>query len=232
MTSFLRQYVFHNFTLKLLSLLASVLLWMAVARDPIAEVAITVPIEFQHVPKELEIGTEKIPPAEIRVRGPGRLLRNLGPAEVHATLDLDGAKPGERTYELRGPVIQVPREVEVVQVVPPQLHLTFDRRARNEVPIRARVVGLYAGSRRTVVGVDPPVALIVGPEQHVNAIDAVLTDAVDAAGVTGRATFSRVHIYVTDPLVQVVRPSSVEVTVAEEAAPSRPSRSFSPAQRH
>ena len=45
---FLRKYVFHNFGLKLLSLAVAVLLWMAITRDPVAEVALNVPIEFHN----------------------------------------------------------------------------------------------------------------------------------------------------------------------------------------
>jgi YbbR domain-containing protein len=217
MIRFLRKYVFHNFALKLISLVAAVLLWMAVARDPNAEVAVTVPIEFQHVPDNLEISTEKIPEAQIRVRGPGRMLRSLAQSEVHATIDLVGARPGERTYDLTGPqIIRVPREVEVVQVVPAQLHLSFDRRGRKEVPITPRMIDLYGAGPRTVVRVEPATALLVGPEKHVQNIDAALTDVIDAGGVAS-GTFSGIHIYVTDPLVRVARPMSVNVTVASGA---------------
>src|SRR5436309_1459587 len=55
---FLRKYVLHNFGLKLLSLVVAVLLWMAVTRDPMAEVALNVPIEFHNSPEHLEISVE------------------------------------------------------------------------------------------------------------------------------------------------------------------------------
>lgn len=226
MISFLRQYVFHNFLLKLVALAAAVLLWMAVARDPVAEVAVTVPIEFQHVPDNLEISSEKIPEAQIRVRGPGRVVRNLAQSELHATIDLAGARPGERTYDLTGPQIHHPREVEVVQVVPAQLHLIFDYRGKKEVPIKPRVIGLVAGGQHTRISIEPSTALIVGPEKRVQSIDSALTDVIDAAGVVGKNTFPAVHVYVSDPLVRVARPASVNVTVSTEspdtfAAPGR-----------
>jgi YbbR domain-containing protein len=218
MITFLRKYVFHNFALKVISLAAAVLMWMAVARDPIAEVAVTVPIEFQHVPDSLEISSERIPEAQIRVRGPGHMVRNLAQSEVHAILDLSGAKPGEHTYDLAGPQIRVPREAEVVQVVPAQLHLTFDRRATKEVPIKPRVIGLYAAAPGASVTVNPPTALLIGPEKRVQSIESAYTDAVDAAGVVGNASFSSIHVYVTDPLVRVARPQAVSVVVNQEPA--------------
>jgi YbbR domain-containing protein len=229
MMGFLRKFVFHNFALKIISLFTAVLLWMAVARDPMAEISITVPIELEHIPANLEISTERIPQPQIRVRGPARMLRSLGPAEVHATLDLAAAKSGERTYDLAGPQVQVPRGAEVVQVVPAQVHLTFDRRARKEVPIKARVLGLYVGATRTVIGVDPPTAVIVGPEKRVQSIDAAFTDAVDATGSSGRTTFTGIHLYVGDPLVHVVQPTAVNVTVAEQSEAGRTARKAGPA---
>jgi hypothetical protein len=218
MTAFLRAHVFHNFLLKIIALLAATLLWIAVARDPVAEIALTVPIEFQHVPENLEISSESIPETQIRVRGPGRSLRNLGQAEVHATVDLSNARPGERTFDLTGRHIRVPPGIEVVQVVPAQLHLTFDRQGKKEVPIKPRVIGLYAAGPRTEFSVDPPVALIVGPDKRVQSVESAFTDAVDATGLVGKATFSGVHVFVTDPLVRVASPQAVNVVVSQELA--------------
>ncbi|MFB3814323.1 MAG: YbbR-like domain-containing protein [Terriglobales bacterium] len=227
MITFLRKHVFHNLLLKVFSLLVAVLMWMAVARDPIAEVAVTVPIEFQHVPENLEISSERIPEVQIRVRGPGHMVRSLAQSEVHAVLNLSDAHPGEHTYDLAGPQIRVPREVEVVQVVPTQLHLTFDRRATKEVPVKPRVIGLYAAGPRTDITVEPASALLIGPEKRVQSIESAYTDAVDAAGVVGKASFSGIHVYVTDPLVRVARPQAVSVTVSQEpaAATQRPAGS-------
>jgi YbbR domain-containing protein len=221
MIRFLRAHVWHNLGLKIIALAVATAMWAAVARDPMAEVAVTVPIEFQHVPDNIEISSEVIPRAQIRLRGPGRTVSNLTTGQVHADVDLAGVRPGERTYDLNGPQIHVPRGVEVIQVVPSQIHLSFDRRARKQVPVRARVIGMYGrGGMRTEVSVEPATAWIVGPEKRVDSIESVLTDAVDATGLTGKATFPGVHVYVTDPLVRVAEPSTVEVTVRDSGGRS------------
>lgn len=212
MITFLRQYVFHNFLLKLVALAAAVLLWMAISNEPRTEVAITVPIEFQHVPQDIEITTEKIPQAQVRVSGPGRVVRNLADSDIHAIIDLTGVHPGERTYDLTSRQIHVPPEVEVVQIGPTRLHLDFDRVMRKDVPIRARINGLpaHAGS-----SVEPGAASIVGPEKQVQKIDAAMTDAVDASG--GNRVFQGVHVFVADPAVRVERPALVTVTVTTQS---------------
>jgi YbbR domain-containing protein len=222
MMEFLRKYVFHNFWMKLASLVAAVLLWLAVARDPRAEIAITTPIEFYHMPDNLEISTEHIPQAQIRVRGPARRLSQLGPAQVRAVIDLQGTKPGERTYDLNGPEIRVPHGIDVVQVVPTQVRLAFDQRVTRELPVQPRVVRNLDSEYRVVeASVVPPVVTVVGPEKRVDSIDNAFTDPVDTNGVAGRATFTT-HVYVPDPMVRVLGSGTVRVTVTtQKATPER-----------
>ena len=100
MKDFLRRHVLHNFGLKLISLALAVGLWLAVTRDPVAEVAVDVPIEFHNIPQNLEISSENIPQAQIRLRGPERIVHRLQPSDVYAEIELSGMKPGERTFDL------------------------------------------------------------------------------------------------------------------------------------
>src|SRR6266403_1330507 len=133
----------HNFGIKLLSLALAVGLWLAVTRDPVAEVAVEVPIEFRNIPENLEISTESVPRAEIRVRGPQRIVRRLQPADIYYEIELSGMRPGERTFDLPAQQVHRPRELEVVQVIPSQVHLTFDTRLTRQVPVRPRVFGIF-----------------------------------------------------------------------------------------
>src|SRR5271167_608207 len=101
MIQFFQRYVLHNFGLKVLSLLLAAGLWFLISKDEQpAEVVLHAPIVFENVPSQLEIGTEAIPDAQIRVRGPERVIRELRANEVHAEINLSDAKPGERTYDL------------------------------------------------------------------------------------------------------------------------------------
>src|SRR5262245_24015483 len=125
MLDFLRRYVFANFGLKLLSLALAVGLWLAIVRDPIAEVEVTVPIEFHRIPGNLEISSMNIPEAQVRVRGPERAIHQLRTADVHVEVDVAGVKPGERTFDLTAQQVHQPRDLEVVQVVPSQVRLSF-----------------------------------------------------------------------------------------------------------
>ena len=223
MTSFFKRYVLRNFGLKLLSLLLAAGLWLLISRDEEpAEVALRAPIVFQHVPPQLEISSESIPEAQIRVRGPERVIRQLQANEVHAEIDLIDAKSGERTYELTSKLVRHPRDVTVVQVLPSQLHLAFDTPSTREVEIHPRVTGNFADGEQIVkVEADPSRITITGPRHHVEKIDAATTDPIDATGTRGTAVFTT-NVYVPDPLVQVVQATSIRVTVLVQKIGSSP----------
>jgi len=209
-----KRYVLHNFSLKMLSLLLAAGLWFLISPDEQpAEVAVRAPIVFQHVPSQLEISSESIPEAQIRVRGPERVIRQLQANEIHAEIDLADAKAEERTYDLTSQQVRHPRDVTVVQVVPSQLHLAFDSRLTREVEIHPRVTGTPANGAQIVkVDADPPRITITGPRHHVENVDAAMTDPIDASGVSGKETFTT-NVYVADPLVQVAQITSIRVTV-------------------
>ncbi len=151
MIGLFQRLVLHNFGLKVLSLLLASGLWFLISRDEQpAEVALRAPIVFQHVPPQLEISSESIQEAQIRVR---------------------------------------------------------------EVEVHPRVTGNFAPGEQIVkVDADPLSITITGPRHHVEKIDAATTDPIDATGTRGSAVFNT-NVYVADPLVQVVQPTSIRVTV-------------------
>jgi hypothetical protein len=126
MMSFLRRWVLHNFWLKVLSLVLATGLWLAISPDQEpAEITLRVPIEFRHVPPQLEINSMTTPEAQVRVKGPERLIRDLRSTDIHADLELKGAQPGEHTFDFSAQQIHLPRDLSVVQVVPVRVTVTM-----------------------------------------------------------------------------------------------------------
>jgi YbbR domain-containing protein len=215
--SFLERIFVHNFLLKLVSLLLAIGLWLAVARDPIAEVEINVPIEFQKIPDNMEIDSADSTAVRVRVRGPERLIHRLDIADVHAQVDLATVRPGQRTFDLTDRV-HVPQDLEVVQIIPDQFQLSFDQRVTRKIVVQPRVIGTFAGNLRYAqVLADPTTVTVTGPRHRVDAVESAITDPVDASGVMTRAAFMT-HAYVTDPLIQVAHPTSIRVTVIMESS--------------
>jgi YbbR domain-containing protein len=216
MASFFQRYIRHNLGLKVLSLMLATGLWLAITREPMAEVERAVPIEFHNIPANLEISSERIPEVEIRIRGPVRLIRDVKPSDLHAVIDLAHSQIGDRTFDLTAQNVRGPRDLAVVQIVPAQFRLDLDHRATREVEVRPRVTGNFAaGFRIASVKVDPSHITISGPKQHVDAIEAAITDLIDASGTMERNSFLT-HAYAADPLVQVVNSAPIRVTVIME----------------
>ena len=213
---FFRRHVFHNLSLKIISLLLATGLWLAVSSEPTSEVALNVAIVFRNMPDDLEISSENIPSAQIRIRGPARSIRRLQASDVHEEIDLSGMKPGERTFDLNASQVNLPDKLQAVQIVPSQIHLVFDRRARKTVPVKPRVVGTFAtGYEIASVQTNPAMVEIVGPQKSIDAVESAITDPIDVSGLIDRDTVSR-HAYVSDPLIHVGDPNPVRITIIME----------------
>jgi diadenylate cyclase len=214
--SFFHRIFVHNIGLQIISLLLAIGLWLVVARDPIAEVEMHVPIEFHNLPDNLEIDSASFTEAQIRIRGPERVIHRLQAEDVRAEIDLAEVHPGEQTFDLTARHVHVPQELDVVQIIPGQFHLSFDNRETRMVEVRPRVTGNFAsGMHVAQVVADPNTVMISGPRRRVEAVEAATTDPVDVSGAMTRATFVT-QAYVPDPLIQVVHHVPIRVTVIME----------------
>jgi len=217
---FFKRYVARNLLLKLIALASAVLLWSAVAREPMVETAYSVPIELHQVPPNLEITTADIPLAQVRLRGPERRVRQLTPADVHPVINLAGTGTGEHTYDLTASQVRVPYRIEVVQVTPSEVHIGFDRSLVRQIEIHPRVTGQFEKGFGVVrVTEDPATITVIGPQAHVQAAGPAITDPIDVSGIRGAATFTT-NAYVPDPLVREINPVQIHVTVITGPIPA------------
>jgi YbbR domain-containing protein len=211
---FFRRHIFHNLTLKLTSLLLAAGFWLAVSSSPPSEVALNVPIIFRNMPANLEISSENLPSAQIRVRGPEAIVRRLQAADVSAEIDVSDIKAGERTFDLTHQ-IHVPDRLTIAQVVPSEIHVSFDARATRSVRVEARFIGQAPPGYKPKFQYDPAAVEITGPQKQVSTVQVATTDPVDITGVVSSLSVAR-HAYVSDPLIQVSSPRSVRITVTME----------------
>jgi YbbR domain-containing protein len=86
--------------------------------------------------------------------------------------------------------------------------------------VRESPGNFVAGEQIAKVLVEPERITITGPKHHVEVVDAATTDPVDVSGTRTQATFTT-NVYVSDPLVQVVQPLPVRVTVIMEKSVRR-----------
>ena len=217
MSDWLRRYVAHNWLLKLLALAIAVVLWSAVAREPRIVVVHSVPVEFANVPPGLTINSDQVPEVRIWLSGPERVVRGVNPQDLHPVIDLSSITPAAaaRTFSLGKNQVKSPEGVEVAEIEPSVFHLSFDVLVTRNVQVKPRVTSAGANFQVSSIVSDPREVTIQGPRSRVNAIEQATTDAVDALGVRGRQTFTTTA-YVNDPLVRVLQPTSVHVTIVTE----------------
>jgi len=215
MADWSRRLFLDNILYKVISLLLAVGLWLAVARDPMAEVEVRVPIEL-NLPDSIVIDSGSFAQAQVRLRGPERLIHRLEPGDVRAEVDLGNVQPGERTFDLTARHVHVPDEIQVEQIIPGQFHLSFDKRATRTIEVHPRVTGSFANGMRVAQAIaDPSTITVTGPEHRLETLQAATTDPIDASGTMDRETYVT-QAYVADPLVQVVHPRPIRVTVIME----------------
>ena len=72
----------ENWTLKLLSLVFALILWMFIMGERRLEVGYRVPLELQNIPAELMIANEVPSLVDVRVSGPRTLLMKVSDNDI------------------------------------------------------------------------------------------------------------------------------------------------------
>ena len=202
---------FRHVGLKVVSIALAALLWLVVSGEQIVERALRIPLEFTNMPAEL-VGE---PPnvVDVRVRGSSGALSGIAAGELVAVIDLKTARPGQRLFHLVGADVRVPFGVEVMQVAPSNLYMTFEPSATKVVPVVPEVEGEPApGFEIGTVTAEPSTVEIVGPTSAVAAMTSAITEPISAAGASSPITES-VTVGVSDPSVRLIEPEPVRVVI-------------------
>ncbi len=179
------RFAVRHVGLKLLSVVVATLLWMVVTGDPVVERTMRVGLELQRAPVGLELVGGVPDTVAVRVRGPASRLSGLAPADVSAIVDLDGVRAGRRLFPLTPDQVTAPFGIDVMQVTPPALPLTFEATASAVVPVRPRVEGTpVPGHSVTNVSVTPSQVRVEGPESVVRGLTEVFTELVSIERAT------------------------------------------------
>ena len=204
---------FRHIGLKIMSIALASLLWLVVAGEQIVERALRIPLEFTNMPAQLEPVGEPSNVVDVRVRGSSGRLSRIAAGEVVAVVDLQGARPGQRLFHVSAADIRAPFGVEIVQVTPSSLYMTFEPSASKQVPIVPEVEGDPAPGFEVVTRTsEPAVVEVIGPQSAVSAVIAAITEPVSVAGATATIVKS-VSVGVADPSVRLKSVDLVRVTV-------------------
>jgi YbbR domain-containing protein len=205
--------------LKVVSVVLAALLWLLVSGEQTVERALRIPLEFTNLPAQLEL--VGAPPAvvDVRVRGSSGTLSRVAAGELSAVLDVRAARAGERLFHLTSEDVRAPFGVEVVQVTPASVSLTFEESLSKTVGVTVRIEGEPApGYAVGGVTVEPPTVAIVGPASALGSLSEAITEPISVSGAS-RPVKDTVTIGVADPVVRLKQVQTANVTISIAAAP-------------
>jgi YbbR domain-containing protein len=218
------RFLSGNLALKLVSLVLAGLLWFVIAGETTSEMGISVPLELQNFPKDLELTGDPVDAVEVRLRASPGIMHALGPGEISAQIDLSGSGEGERIIHLTADSVRVPFGVKVVKIAPSLITLNFERTLQKAVPIRPRLVGRPApGFEVAVLTSDPSQVRIAGPKSRVEELESAFTEPVSVDGADATVSEER-NIGLEDPLLRIQ--GSPRVTVTARVRELRDKRIF------
>ncbi len=206
-----------NLGLKLAALVLACVVWFIVSgprREQTRQRMVTASLSLVGLPPGLVITTDVRSSVAVRVKGRISDLRSLASQSLEASADLSLiSKAGDIEITLRPQNINVPEDIEVVDIVPNKVRFSIEKLGQRTVPIRPFLVG--APPLGYLVGqavANPERALIAGPTSQIMKLSEVATERIIMTGRT--ATFvQNVPVVSDSPLVRVMLPATTQVTV-------------------
>lgn len=211
----LRRLPIENKGLKLLSLGLAILLF-AVSRQPITDIHLRgVSIEYRGVGKGVEILTpdDDTETAELLLRGPRDVMRNLMASQLAVIADLTNKDFGERVVPLNIDESSLPDSVQVVGIEPSSLKIKIERTTRKYVTIEPQLTGQTpSGFEVYRVDLTPQSAEIEGPQSLVDKTTFLSTESVS---LNGRRESFNVPVVAESPnnSIRIKSPSSVNLRI-------------------
>jgi YbbR domain-containing protein len=204
---------FANLGLKVVSVSLAALIWLLVSGEQVVERALRIPIEFTNLPPQLEPVGETPNVVDVRVRGSSGALARVATGELVAVLDLRSARAGRRLFHLTSADVRAPFGIDVVQIAPSSLPMSFEPSATKTVRVVPEIEGNPApGFAIGTVAAEPETVAVVGPASSVKGLTEAMTEPVSVEGATAVVT-ELVTVGVADPAVRLREPVSARVTV-------------------
>ena len=203
--------LFDNMVLKLVSLGLAGLLWFVIG-EKTSERGLSVPVELQNVPRDLELVGEPTNVVDVRVRAAPSVIQRLTPGDVSARIDLSDVREGEHIVHLTSDDIRVPFGVRVVKITPSIITMAFERTQTKTVPIRPRLIGRPApGYEVAEVTAEPAEVRVSGPRSRVQEMESAYTEPVSVDGASSTVV-DTVNLGLDDPVLRVQGSPRVRVT--------------------
>jgi YbbR domain-containing protein len=217
----LRKIFFDDWSLKLLALAITGVLWLAVTgqNKPVTVRVSGVQLNFLR-PEGLEISNE--PPASVDVilTGSKDKIDSIGPRDLVATVDLSDQKAGERIVRLSLDRVKMDLgdDVKIKGFHPATIPIRFEPIVDTQLDVEVKLEGKLAeGYEVTSVSTNPARIRLRGPLDRINALRKAQTETVWLDGKKESFNLSRVAINIPDPKIDILDPAvDIHVEIGEK----------------
>src|SRR5215468_1652174 len=138
----LRRVFYEDWTLKLLALAITFLLWLAVTgqKTPVTKRFSSVQLTFTHA-DDMEISNQPIEKIDVTLSGSSDELDRLNPLSLVATVPLSDQAPGDRVLRLSRDRVQLnlPEGVRVESFQPGTVSIRLERRIDRQVDVDVKL---------------------------------------------------------------------------------------------
>lgn len=227
----------RNRGLKLLALGLALALWFAVGSEERTETTLNLALELANLPPKMIITSEVPASLQVRVMGPGSVVRKLTQARLMHTIDLSGYKSGRHSFSLGPNSFSFPRGVTVTRIQPNPLKLTLAVTTTRNLPIKPVLEGRPPeGFEVMEVKIRPAQITVKGPAPELADLKFVPTLPIDLTNLSGSTTvatdvdFKNFHLSVQEQvpiladLTIEAREATRTITGVPVVASPRPAR--------
>ncbi|MCA9771287.1 MAG: hypothetical protein KC466_02705, partial [Myxococcales bacterium] len=179
----LRSLFLENLSLKLLSLLLALTIYLFVNYETTTEIGVPVPVELIGIPPNFTLIGQPPSTAHVRIEGPKTRLDSINRESLKFVVDLASAQEGLSTFKLSEEQLRLPQGCEVRSISPSAITVSLELTEKRKFPVYPHFEGeppddVVIGSIR----VSPATIQISGPLSALDSIEFVRTTRISLRG--------------------------------------------------
>ena len=215
----MKDWVFRNWTAKLVSLILAVGLWYYAVGEEGIEVTRTVPVEVKLANEKMSIVGKPTRVVVATLQAPRSLLSNLASEELKAEHVIKKVEtPGDYSFRLEPQEIRLPSEkIRVLRIDPEVIQVKVDEIIVKKLEIEPVFLGDPAFGYRADTAkaqLDPRSVLVEGPKSQLEKVEKIKTQPID---MVGRARSFRKTVRVAEvPGLKMVSEALIDAYVPIE----------------
>ncbi len=125
------------------SFAVAALFWLSltVSQGEVLEKVLTVPVEYTLTSPDLVLVGDKDNEIRLHLAGLRASLDGLSATQLSVKIDLSNAVPGRQSFLITEENVRLPKNVTLLDVVPPSLELTLAEIVKREIAVKPQLVG-------------------------------------------------------------------------------------------